>query len=245
MIGIAADVAAVVIGGLLGVLVGRRLSAQFVSNMNLVFGVCAAGMGIYSICLMENMPAVILALTLGSALGLACKLGKGIEKAAGRLQNSLLSLRVFEQRAGPDESEANSLTVTIIILLCASGTGIYGCLDAGMTGNSTILLSKAVLDLFTALIFACNIGAVVSVIAVPQLVVFLFLFALARLVMPLTTPSMISDFKACGGFLLVATGLRMARIKDFPLADMLPAMLLVMPLSRLWSLVFTSLLALA
>lgn len=46
---------------------------------------------------------------------------------------------------------------------------------------------------------------------------------------------MIADFKACGGFLMVATGLRMTKIKSFPIADMIPAMVLAMPFSWLWS----------
>lgn len=46
---------------------------------------------------------------------------------------------------------------------------------------------------------------------------------------------MIGDFKACGGFLLIATGCRIAKMQDFPAADMIPAMVLVMPLSALWT----------
>jgi len=103
--------------------------------------------------------------------------------------------------------------------------------------------SKTILDLFTAMVFACSAGIVVSIVALPQLVVFLILFALAKLIVPLTTPSMINDFKVCGGFLLVATGLRIAKIKDLPLADMLPAMVLVMPLNALWTSVIAPLLA--
>ena len=45
---------------------------------------------------------------------------------------------------------------------------------------------------------------------------------------------MIADFKACGGFLIVATGFRMIRVKMFPTADMIPAMVLVMSLSWFW-----------
>ena len=120
------------------------------------------------------------------------------------------------------------------MLFCASGTGIYGSLDAGMTGEATILLSKSVLDFFTAIVFACSLGAVVSVVAVPQAVIFLALFLMAKVIFPLTTPVMIADFKACGGVLLIATGLRMAKIRDFPIADMIPAMVLVMPVSGVW-----------
>ncbi len=37
-----------------------------------------------------------------------------------------------------------------------------------MTGEHTILIAKSILDFFTAAIFACNLGYVVSVIAIPQ-----------------------------------------------------------------------------
>jgi uncharacterized membrane protein YqgA involved in biofilm formation len=50
----------------------------------------------------------------------------------------------------------------------------------------------------------------------------------------MTTPAMINDFKACGGFLLIATGFRMLKLKMFPTADMIPAMILVMPISFMW-----------
>ena len=38
-----------------------------------------------------------------------------------------------------------------------------------------------------------------------------------------------------GGFLLIAAGCRIAKMQDFPVADMIPAMVLVMPLSALWT----------
>lgn len=42
------------------------------------------------------------------------------------------------------------------------------------------------------------------------------------------------DFKACGGFIMLATGFRMIKVKMFPIADMVAAMILVMPISALW-----------
>ena len=146
--------------------------------------------------------------------------------------------KLLGERNGDDEDdlpreEYLSLLVTAIVLFCSSGTGIYGCLDAGMTGNATVLLSKSILDFFTAMVFACNLGAVTSLVAVPQAAVFFALFFAAKAIYPLTTTPMIGDFKACGGFLLIATGCRIAKMQDFPVADMIPAMVLVMPLSAL------------
>lgn len=136
---------------------------------------------------------------------------------------------------GLSEKEFGMRLTTVIVLFCASGTGIYGSIVSGMNGDQSILMAKSVLDLPTALIFACSLGVVVSFIAIPQLVIFLLLFFLAGLIYPMTTPEMIGDFKACGGLIVFLIGFRIVRVKMFPTADMIPAMILVMPLSWIWS----------
>ena len=125
--------------------------------------------------------------------------------------------------------------IGIIVLFVASGTGIFGALQSGLTGDHTILITKSILDLFTAAIFAASLGYIVSVVAIPQFIVLFLLFLSAALIMPLTNASMLADFSACGGVLMFATGLRICGIKVFPIGNMLPAMLLIMPFSYLWT----------
>ncbi|MBR2812779.1 MAG: DUF554 domain-containing protein [Solobacterium sp.] len=223
-IGIIANVLAVVIGGLIGSVVKDRLSESLKENLNMIFGVSSMGMGIAGIVLMKNMPAVILSLIAGTLLGLAVRLGERIT-----------GLAVKAQRMIGADAENSAKLVTVIVLFCASGTGIYGALVSGMNGDHSILIAKSILDICTALIFACTLGKVVSLIAIPQAVIMLVLFFLAGMIFPLTTPDMINDFKACGGFIMVATGFRILQLKQFPTADMIPAMILVMPLSWFWS----------
>ena len=228
MIGIIVNVLSVGLGGLVGALCGRRLPEHFRTGLNAIFGICAMGMGISSITLMENMPAVIMAVILGTSVGLLIHLGDRITAFGNLLQKAM------EKKGIGGDTFDISLFVTAFVLFCTSGTGIYGSLDAGMTGNVTILMSKSVLDFFTAMIFACSLGLITCVITIPQFLIFSCLFLLAKLIYPLTTPVMINDFKACGGFVLLATGLRIAKIKEFPIADMIPAMILVMPISAIW-----------
>ena len=57
-IGVIINALSVVIGGILGALMGHKLSPKFKADITLVFGVCSMGMGISTIGLMENMPAV-------------------------------------------------------------------------------------------------------------------------------------------------------------------------------------------
>ena len=224
-IGVICNVLAVALGGLIGATAGNKLSQEFKEKLNLIFGICAMGIGISSIVLMQNMPAVILALILGTILGIVTHLGKHIENGCRRLAKLI-----------PGQRDAdNALLVTTLVLFCASGTGIYGAIVSGMSGDHSILLAKSILDLFTAMIFACSLGIVTSVVAIPQFIIFIALFLCARLIFPLTTPAMVNDFKACGGLIMVATGFRIAKIKDFPIADMIPAMVLVWPISYAWT----------
>ena len=223
--GVILNVSAVVLGGVIGTLGGKRLSQDFKQKLNLLFGICSMGIGVSSIAVMQNMPAVILALILGTIIGIVTHLGRHIENGGKKLAKLVPG----------QENTDNGLLVTAIVLFCASGTGIYGSIVSGMVGDHSILIAKSILDLFTAMIFACSLGAVTSLAAIPQAVVFLLLFFSARLIFPLTTPAMVNDFKACGGLIMLATGFRIAKIRDFPIADMIPAMILVWPVSYAWT----------
>lgn len=231
-IGVLINAASVLLGGIAGALAGHKLSSKFKAEISLIFGVCSMGMGISTIGLMKNMPAVIFAIIIGTALGLAIHLGDWIHKGATLMQKPIS--KIFKNNSNMSEEEFLNQLVTIIVLFCASGTGIYGSLTAGMTGDNSILISKSILDFFTAAIFACQLGYVVSVISVPQFIIFFILFLCAGFIYPMTSPDMIADFKSCGGFLMLATGFRMVKLKNFPIADMIPAMILVMPLSYFW-----------
>lgn len=104
-----------------------------------------------------------------------------------------------------------------------------------MDGDHSLLIAKSVLGLFTALIFACTMGAVVAAVAVPQFLIFFLQFLWAGIIYPLTTPSMFNDFKICGGIIILATGFRMIKVKMFPIADMILAMILAMPFIWVWT----------
>lgn len=231
--GIIINTLSIAIGGILGTFIGGNLSEDFKDKLNMIFGVCAMGMGIGSIVLMENMPSVILAVILGTIFGLAVHLGDKINKAAEGMQKIIGKFIKNRNNGQIEESSINTL-ITVIVLFCASGTGIYGSLISGMNRDHSILIAKSILDLFTALIFACILGLVVAVIAILQFMIFFSLFLLAGVIYPMTTPAMINDFKACGGILMLSTGFRMIKVKMFPTADMIPAMILVMPLSWGW-----------
>lgn len=230
-IGVIVNVCSVLLGGLAGTVFKEKLNQHLKEEITLIFGLCSLCMGISSITLMKNMPAVVFAVILGTLLGILLNLEYRINQGAALMEKGIskaLKKQPLKQQASMDE------LVTVIVLFCASGTGIYGAMVSGMTGDHSVLIAKSVLDFFTAAIFACQLGVVVSFVAVPQFLVEIALFCCAGLILPLASADMIADFKACGGFLMVATGLRMMKLKHFPIADMLLSMVLVMPISWFW-----------
>lgn len=75
-IGVIINCLAVTIGGLCGNVVGQKLSDYMIEQLYMVLGLCSLGMGISSIVLMKNMPAVIFALVIGTGIGLLFQVGK-------------------------------------------------------------------------------------------------------------------------------------------------------------------------
>lgn len=232
-IGVIINTVAIFLGGIAGALLGNKLPEKYKEQLNLIFGLCSMGMGISSIVLMKYMPAVVFALIIGTIVGLVFNLGDKVYELCSKLQKVMIRI-IPKKETNMSETEFLATLITVIVLFCSSGMGIYGSLSEGMTGDSSLLITKSILDFFTAAIFACNLGYIVSLIAVPQFVIFTTLFLSASFIVPLTTPDMIADFKACGGFLMVAAGFRILKLKMFPVVDMIPAMILVMPFSWFW-----------
>ena len=68
-IGIITNALVVAVGGIVGALAGDKISESFKENLNTVFGACAMAMGISSVVLMENMPAVVFSVIVGTSIG--------------------------------------------------------------------------------------------------------------------------------------------------------------------------------
>lgn len=224
---------AVLLGGMGGAYVGTRLPERLRTAMPQTFGLASMGLGIVTIVKLKYLPVVILSIVLGAIIGEVFCVEKSIGKAAASVRG--LVERVFPARGGLSQDEFLDKFVAILVLFCASGTGVFGSIREGMTGDPSILVAKSILDLFTGGIFATALGYAVAVVCIPQLAIQVILALAAAQIYPLTTPDMMADFSAVGGLIMFATGFRICGIKAFPVANMLPALFLVMPISYLWA----------
>ena len=130
------------------------------------------------------------------------------------------------------------LEVGIIVLMFSmSGMGLFGALTEGMSGDASVLISKSVLDFFTAVLFGAALGYAQSLICVPQLLILLACFFLAKAILPFVSATMIADFKACGGVITMITGLTVSKILDVRAMNLVPALILVMPFVGLYAMI--------
>lgn len=233
-VGVMVNAVSVFLGGIIGALLGNTIPERLRNTLPLILGAASMSMGIVSMTKMKALPAVILAVILGTVIGELLKFEKGIEWGAARAHTMIEKMLPGNNAMG-NQNEFMEKFIGVLVLFCASGTGVFGALQAGMTGDHTILLTKSILDLFSAAIFAASLGYIVSAIFIPQFAVLIALFLGATAIMPMTTPAMLADFNATGGILMLATGLRISGIKSFPIANMLPAMVIIMPISYLWA----------
>ncbi len=233
MIGPLVNGTALLAGSLSGVAIGPRLSQNLRLRMPMVFGCASMGLGVVMTVKVKFLAPVVLALVVGSVLGELIQLESAIQKAANSARKWIE--KITRPAEGLSQEEFLDKFVALLVLFCMSGTGVYGSMQEGMTGDPTLLIIKSILDFFTAPIFASTMGCSVALLVIPQFIIQALLYSGASLIMPLTTTDMLADFSACGGLVMLATGFRICGIKQFPVASMIPALLLVMPMSWAWS----------
>lgn len=230
-IGPLVNMSATLLGGLIGASIGKHIPSYLREKMPQIFGLIAFCLGVPMVVGMTHMLSVVVAVLLGVIIGELLKLEQGIEVLASKIQKPLER----RMKSSPAMSGDDFMTqyIAVLVLFSASGLGVIGSMTEGMTGQYDILLVKALLDFFTAIIFGTSLGYMVSLAAIPQGIVMLTLFFLGSTIMPLTTPDMLVNFSAVGGIIMVATGFQIMKIKEFSMANMLPALIIVMPLYAL------------
>ena len=210
-IGVLTNCASVLAGGVIGSALGHILPASLKEHLPTMFGLCSIAIGINSIIKAPAMTPVVLALLVGFTTGHLLHL----EQWTSRFFHKL----VKAMHLGGDGIDME-FYITAVALFCCSGFGWYSTLTEGIAGDPSLLFSKAVLDGFTALIFASTLGKSICAIPLPQCVILLCVFSAGRLL---------------AGVLTMAAGFRVSKIKSVPLVDLMPALLLVMPFSLLWT----------
>lgn len=225
--GIYVCVLSMISGSFIGIIIKDKISSQLCNRIMEIFGIGSIAIGIININKTSSMPAVILtliiSLILGEFLHLEEHINSGVKKMKTRVSK------------GAQTNSNQQILMKALIVFCASSSGIFGAISEGTTGDSSILISKAILDFFTAIIFAVSLGKSILFISIPEFIFLLSFYLLGCVIGPYLTTFMISDFMGIGGIITLIIGLSVSGIKEFSVFNMMPAFVLIFPLSYLFS----------
>ena len=233
------NVTTVLVGATAGVLLGNRLPVRtrdlVTDALGLVTLLIAAtsAMEVLSPDLSDEvgdsapMLIVLGSLLLGGIAGSLLRIEERVEAFGGWLQSRLAG------RSGAVGSVERARFiegfVVSSLVFCTGPLTILGALNDGLGNGSDQILLKAVLDGFAAVAFAASFGWGVAASAITIVVVQGGLTLVGVALGDVLPDAHLAAITAAGGLLLVAVALRLLRIREIPVADLLPA-LLVAPL---------------
>lgn len=223
------NVIAIILGGAIGVLSGSRLSEHarnVVSDgLGLVLGVAAfaSAAAIVDPALTEKVgrgqPTLIVlaALVIGGLLGAGLRLEERLE---------WLGERIRHRFAREDDSTFVEGFVTASLVFCVGPLAILGAISDGVGSGIEQLVLKSSLDFFASIAFAATLGWGVALSAVP-----VGIYQGAWTVVGVVSGNALPDYAlaamtATGGLLIFGIALRILRIRQVPVGDLLPAIVI-------------------
>lgn len=219
---------AIVAGGLAGILFGRFLKENVQDTLSKCCGVSTLMIGIAGalekMLTLENgaisgggSMLLVLCLTVGGVIGELLNL-EGAFECFGRW---------LKEKTGnaKDKGFVNAF-VTASLTVCIGAMAIVGSIQDGLTGDYSVLATKAVLDFIIIMVMSCSLGPGAAFSAIPVAILQGSVTALAGLVRPVMTEAALNNLSLVGSVLIFCVGINLLWGKKIRVANLLPAIVL-------------------
>ena len=223
------NIVAIIIGSVVGILIGKKLSEKFRRLITDVLG-CVTAISAadalssyWDVSLTQALPqggailVVVFSLLIGAAIGSWLKIEESLEVFGEKLKSK------FDKK---EESNFVEGFVSASLVFAIGPLAILGSISDGMGTGIDQLVLKSTLDGFTSIAFAASLGWGVALSSLP---VGIYQFIWTGI--GISLGAILADFQiaamtAVGGVLLIGISLRLLRIKDVAVANLLPAIAL-------------------
>lgn len=111
------------------------------------------------------------------------------------------------------------------LLYCVGAMAIVGSIQDGLSGDATTLYTKAMIDGLSGIIYASNMGIGVLFSALSVGVYQGILTALAGILGPYMSQTVVQEISASGGLMILGVGINMTRLLKIRVGNMLPGLL--------------------
>jgi uncharacterized protein len=232
MTGTLINVATVLIGGTLGLILGTRLPERLRHTVIAGLGLFTLAYGFSMFLKTENPLIVLGSLLVGAILGEWWRIESGLQNLGTWLEQRVMK--------GGEESQARFVRGFLIasLVFCVGPMAILGSIQDGLTGDYNLLAVKSVLDGFASLAFASTLGVGVMFSVLPILVYQGGISLLAQQADAFFTQAMMNEMSAVGGVILLAIAISsLLEIRPIRSANFLPALIIAPAATALLALV--------
>lgn len=214
MLGTLVNTATIVIGSAVGALARRGLGKRYQEILYAAMGLAAVGIGVNAI--VTSMSQSIYPVLFIASLAIGGVLGTAID-IDGRFS------RFVSKRSKDGEGLAQGLS-TAIMIFCIGALSILGPINSALYGDETYLLTNATLDLVISMVLASSFGFGIAFAAI---VLFCWqgaIWLLAGFLAPFLDGGLMVEITLVGGFMILASGLGILKVKEIPVMNLLPAL---------------------
>ena len=226
-LGTIVNVLFIIIGGLLGMLFGNRLSEKGRETLLLANAVSVLFIGIAGA--MQQMfvlaeggklestgtMMLIASLAIGAILGEWIDLEEKIERFGEWLK---------EKSGNSKDAGFVNAFVTASLTVCVGAMAIVGSIEDGAAGNHSILFAKAVLDLIIVMVMAASMGKGCIFSAIPVGLLQGLVTVLSVLIRPYITDRAMANLSLVGSVLIFCVGVNLFWGKKIRVANLLPSL---------------------
>jgi uncharacterized protein len=219
---------AVLLGTVVGTLLGDRLPQRIRETVMDGLGLVTIVVGTYeglaafrpplSTFTRASVLVVLGSVMVGGILGELLRIERGLNGLGDRLK----------RRFGAGQSRFTEGFVVASLVFCVGPLTILGSIQDGLTGDYELLAVKSMLDGFAALAFSSalgwGVGFSVLTILVYQGALSLSAGALSGAIGDPAASPAIAAATAVGGLLIIAIGLRLLRVREVRVGNLLPSL---------------------
>lgn len=227
--------AAIIVGGVFGHLFGKILNERIQDSLQKASGICVLFIGIAGA--MEGMLKLS-----GSSLSAGRSMLIVASLALGALVGEILNIEHGFERFGEwlkvktgnakDKSFVEGF-VTASLTVCIGAMAVVGSIKDGISGDYSILVTKAILDLIIITVMTCSLGKGCAFSAIPVAVFQGLITALARLIKPLMTDGALENLSLIGSILIFCVGVNLVWDKRIKVANLLPSLVFAVAIAFL------------
>ena len=217
MLGVLVNVITVIIGSLVGLLFKKGIPERVSHAAMVGLGACTLYIGISGSLCGENVLILIAAIVLGAIVGTLLNIDGAINALASKVEARF--------KKNDDTVSIAEGLVSATLLFCVGSMTVTGSIQAGLTGDHSILITKATLDLVSSMMLASSLGIGVLLAAVSVFGIQGALVLLAGLIAPLMNAGAINEMTCAGSLLIIMIGTNLMGITKIKVADFLPAII--------------------